>query len=174
MVTPDRKRLIEQLLAQHGRRVLAYIRRWSRGAAADDILQEAFARLWQLPADALLENPVAWLYTVCRRLCIDAARRDARVDHVEPERIARHQDSVAADIADHIGEDMDQTHAVERLLGGLSVQQQEAVRLKFLHDRSYKEIAQIMDLTVSHVGVILHQALKKIRAVQSEQGAVCQ
>jgi RNA polymerase sigma-70 factor (ECF subfamily) len=42
--------------------------------------------------------------------------------------------------------------------------QQEAVRLKFQHGLSYKEIASVLDLTVTNVGFILHTALKTLRA----------
>jgi RNA polymerase sigma-70 factor (ECF subfamily) len=45
----------------------------------------------------------------------------------------------------------------------LSDKQQEAVRLKFQSGLSYREIAEVMDITVNHVGVLLHNALKAIR-----------
>ena len=41
--------------------------------------------------------------------------------------------------------------------------QQEAVRLRFLQSFSYREIAGVMGLTESHVGVLLHTAIKTLR-----------
>ncbi|MEM9420291.1 MAG: sigma-70 family RNA polymerase sigma factor, partial [Planctomycetota bacterium] len=56
------------------------------------------------------------------------------------------------------------THAaVLRRLAALPDPQQEVVRLKFQADLSYKQIAEVTGLTVSHVGVLLHQALKTLR-----------
>ena len=50
-----------------------------------------------------------------------------------------------------------------RLLDALPARQQEVVRLKFQNGKSYKEIAAIMDLTVTNVGFILHTAIKALR-----------
>ena len=46
------------------------------------------------------------------------------------------------------------------LLELLTARQQEAVRLKFQGGLSYREIAEVMDTTVSNVGVLLHEAMK--------------
>lgn len=48
-------------------------------------------------------------------------------------------------------------------LKALPAQQHEAVRLKFQNQFSYREIADVMGLSESHVGVILHHALKSLR-----------
>ena len=46
--------------------------------------------------------------------------------------------------------------------------QQEAVRLKFLQQFSYREIAEVMGLSESHVGVLIHTAMKKLRQAFAE------
>ena len=35
--------------------------------------------------------------------------------------------------------------------------------LRFSHGLSYRETAEVMDVTVSHVGVLLHEAMKTLR-----------
>jgi RNA polymerase sigma-70 factor (ECF subfamily) len=47
----------------------------------------------------------------------------------------------------------------------LTVQQQEVLVLKFKDELSYKEIAELTGLSVSHVGVLLHEALGALREV---------
>jgi len=42
------------------------------------------------------------------------------------------------------------------------------VMLKFGAGLSYKEIAEVMQLSVSHVGVILHTALTRLRLLLAE------
>ena len=49
--------------------------------------------------------------------------------------------------------------AMERLPGN----QQEVLRLKFQQHLTYKEIARVTDLTVNHVGVLIHNGLKTLR-----------
>ena len=47
----------------------------------------------------------------------------------------------------------------------LTAREQEILALKFEHAKSYSQIAEILDLSVSHVGVILHHAMKKLQAL---------
>ena len=50
-----------------------------------------------------------------------------------------------------------------RIVATLPPQQQEVIQLKFQNDLSYQEISEITKLSVSHVGVLLHTALKTLR-----------
>ena len=50
-----------------------------------------------------------------------------------------------------------------RMLETLPKNQREVVYLKFQCDLSYKEISDITKLSVSNVGVTIHNALKTIR-----------
>ena len=52
---------------------------------------------------------------------------------------------------------------IPELLGSLPERQQEAVRLKFQQNLSYRQIAEILEITESNVGFILHSALKTLR-----------
>ena len=49
------------------------------------------------------------------------------------------------------------------LLDRLPDNQREVVRLKFQSDLSYREIAEVTQLSVSNVGFLLHNALKQLR-----------
>lgn len=53
---------------------------------------------------------------------------------------------------------------LQQLVGELPLREREAVLLKFGGGLSYREIADVMQLSVSNVGFILHTALKTIRA----------
>jgi RNA polymerase sigma-70 factor (ECF subfamily) len=55
------------------------------------------------------------------------------------------------------------TGEVQRLLGNLSQNQQEVVRLKFQNGLSYQEISNITNLTVTNVGFLIHTAIKSLR-----------
>lgn len=47
----------------------------------------------------------------------------------------------------------------------LSLSQREAIRLRFQNDLSYKEIAQVMNVSVTNVGFLLHAGLKRLRVL---------
>lgn len=48
-------------------------------------------------------------------------------------------------------------------LEDLPALQREALRLKFSGELSYKQIAQTMGKSVTHVGVLIHEGLKTLR-----------
>ncbi len=55
-----------------------------------------------------------------------------------------------------------------RIVATLPPRQQEVLQLKFQNDLSYQEISEITRLSVSHVGVLIHTALKTLRARHAE------
>ncbi len=46
----------------------------------------------------------------------------------------------------------------------LPTREQEVLSLRLAQGLSYKQIAEITDMSVSHVGVILHDAVSKLRS----------
>ena len=52
----------------------------------------------------------------------------------------------------------------------LNDRQRDALRLKFQGGLSYREIAEVLDITVNHVGVLIHNAMKNIREQLSADG----
>jgi RNA polymerase sigma-70 factor (ECF subfamily) len=49
-------------------------------------------------------------------------------------------------------------------LAALPASQREVLRLKFQEELSYRDISVVTGLTVNHVGVLIHQGLKALRA----------
>lgn len=60
-------------------------------------------------------------------------------------------------------ESTEQSPTVIAALESLTDKQQEVIRLKFQGGLSYQEIAEVMEITANHVGVLIHTALKTIR-----------
>ena len=129
--------------------------------AARDAVQDTFLRLCEQPPGKVDSHLAQWLFTVCRNRILDVRRKDQRMTplhDVELEhRVASDpspaEQAVARDGVRHITE----------LLADLPPNQREVVHLKFQHQLSYQEIAAITSQTVSHVGVLLHTALKTLR-----------
>jgi RNA polymerase sigma-70 factor (ECF subfamily) len=62
-------------------------------------------------------------------------------------------------------ESRDTEQSLLKLLDRLTPNQQEVIRLKFQNDLSYKEIADLTQLSVTNVGFILHTGLRKLREI---------
>lgn len=119
--------------------------------SAEDGAQEAFVRIWKaLPTfrgDSALSS---WIYSVVRNTCLThvAARKPEvalTVDVAAP----RDQASLAA---------LD----VPRLLAALRPEYQQVVRLFYLEERSYDEVAAALDLPLGTVKTYLFRARKEL------------
>ena len=129
---------------------------------AKDAVQDTFVKLCQQDLTTI-QNPKAWLYTVCRRRCYDINRaannrRRAAGSPEDMQTLTPPEAQPDQQIERH--EEQDRAMA---LLEKLPELQREALRLKLQAGLSYKEIAEVLDKSVSHIGVLIHEALKKLR-----------
>jgi RNA polymerase sigma factor (sigma-70 family) len=107
----------------------------------------------------------AWLFTVTRHRAIDHQRKHSRIIPMPfPDDRPCGAPSPSATL-----ESRDAERTLLRLLDALSPNQREVIRLKFQNDLSYREIADVTQLSVTNVGFLLHTGLKKLRALLAEQ-----
>jgi RNA polymerase sigma-70 factor (ECF subfamily) len=128
---------------------------------ARDLVQETFLRLCDQDEQALQSHLAEWLYTVCRNLAIDQKRKDRRMRLMTDEQEATF--AAAQENPTDAAERVDSYQKVVDAIAGLPARQQEIVRLKFQHGLSYKQIGEVMNLTATNVGFILHTAMKTLR-----------
>ena len=128
---------------------------------ARDLVQEAFLRLCDQDPAAVTSHLAEWLYTVCRNLAIDAKRKDRRLRMMSDEQEATF--TAGLESPTDAAERVDDYGRVVEAMAGLPQRQQEIVRLKFQHGMSYKQIGEVMNLTATNVGFILHTAIKALR-----------
>jgi RNA polymerase sigma-70 factor (ECF subfamily) len=156
----DKNQWLQTLLRDHEGRLLRYARRFVGDQFAREIVQESFLRLWRETPASLEGREAEWLFCVCRNLCLDALKKEKKMssDPLEPAEVAADQESADAKL-----EREQETNHITRLITELPASQREVVRLKFQEGFSYKEISSITGHSVSHVGVLIHEAMKKLK-----------
>ena len=60
--------------------------------------------------------------------------------------------------------EQDERAQLRQEINRLPLRDQEVLSLRLSQGLSYKQIAEITDLSISNVGVILHQAIMKLKA----------
>ena len=131
------------------------------GHAAQDAVQEALIRLCR-EAAALIGHAAGrtslggWLTTVVRNHCLDQLRSRKR------------QPATTADLANlpstnALLADGDHATVLWQAVTALPPLEQAAVVLRYRDGLSYHDIATRLDKTVTHVGVLLHQAMEHLR-----------
>ena len=130
---------------------------------AQDCVQEAFVRLCKAPRAQVESYVDAWLFKTCRNIAMDIHRKESRMAKQSHEIATSVTSSREADPHDAVV-DREQNKTLQECIGSLPALEKEAVLLRLGQGLSYKQISQVMDLSVSHVGVLLHQALGRLRS----------
>ena len=132
---------------------------------ARDVVQDTFLKLCKQSESEMRPKLAKWLFTVCRNRAIDVCRKESRMKVASEDQINEQLVSQADDLTNPTVS-LEKVETAESLLQQLSRlpdQQQEVLRLKFHGGLTYREIAGVTGLTSSHVGVILHTAISKLR-----------
>lgn len=146
--------------------LLMYARRRMRGncEAARDIVQEAFAKLCEQPWPEIEDHATPWLYRTCRNRAIDLLRREGLINMMSDSTEVLNVHDRSAQLPDERLAEDEQLDQLQTLIGHLSDQQQEVLRLRLQDGLSYKQIADVTGLSATNVGYHLHQAIVVLRA----------
>jgi RNA polymerase sigma-70 factor (ECF subfamily) len=122
---------------------------------ARDVVQDTFLKLCDQPRGAVEGHLARWLFTVCRNRARDVARKEGRMSLLDGGQLEAWESREPA--PDVVVEKDEESRELSRLLATLPERQQEVLRLRFRNDLSYAEIAEALELSVSHVGVLIAQ-----------------
>lgn len=128
---------------------------------ADDIVADAFARLWDARATLQPRFLRSYLFTVARNLCLDELRR--RRSRWRVARLWRETASPAAPDPAHLLQKGERTEAIDAAIQRLPLRQREVFELAYLQHLSYREVADVMGTSYKTVGNQLTAALKELR-----------
>jgi RNA polymerase sigma factor (sigma-70 family) len=127
-------------------------------AAAEDATALAFERAYRSKRyDAHRGSPRAWLFGIARNAALDELRRRKRAAEAE---IPAPAQPPGPDEAAELAAERD---AVRRALSKLPAKDREVIALKFHADLSHAEIAEVLGVTPSNAGTLLHRAMTKLR-----------
>ncbi|SKA78247.1 RNA polymerase sigma-70 factor, ECF subfamily [Prosthecobacter debontii] len=163
--------LVRRALDQYEANLVAYTTGILNGdlERARDVVQDALLKLYLTDPEKVRDNLKAWLFTVCRNRALDILRKDHRLD-LGNEDALEGAVSFTPDPSENA--DSHELHArIWELVDKLRPNQREVIRLKFMHDCSYQQIADVTGLTVGNVGFIMHVAIKKLRELLNREMA---
>lgn len=126
---------------------------------ASDVVQEAFARLWERREEIPNpNNPEGYCLTVVRRIAIDKIRR-RRLMQISIDNV----NIVADNIADRSLEDADSLQRVNKLMKQLPANQRKVIQLSAMAGLNNTEIATATGLSDVNVRALLSRGRKMLR-----------
>jgi RNA polymerase sigma-70 factor (ECF subfamily) len=159
---------LRHLVGKYEKRLTLYALRLSGNLElARDAVQETFLRLCSEENRPGEEHLAEWLYRVCRSRVIDIQRKEKRMNALT----SAHSSTLESTPPppSETAEKNEAASIVMQTLGTLPPNQQEALRLKFQHELSYRQIAEVMQMTVTNVGFLIHTGLKSVRQKMQQQ-----
>lgn len=151
-----------QVVADYGPGLLRYLQRWVSTELSQEIIQESFLKLWQEDPQSLEHKVKEWLFCVCRNRAFDHLRKESKMSHFDSKNQNIRTDP-ETDPDRQLERRQEQTE-ITLLMEKLNFNEKEVLRLKFQEGFSYKQISEITGHTVSHVGVLIHQGIQKIKS----------
>lgn len=130
---------------------------------AEDIVQDTLLKLWQKREElGQVTNLEAFALASARNLALD---RKAKTENRNVS-----FDSDAHDIPDHQGRSIEQnlmhqesTNAISQIINSLPEKQRTAIHLRDIEGKSYKEIAEALNISESDVKVTLFRARNELK-----------
>ena len=170
MLDEDHKSLFMTWLGEHGSSVMKVARAYTLTSdECQDLAQEILLRAWQsLPNFRGEASPATWFYRVALQTAMNWQRKD------KPRR-ARQQpllevQAVVTEGCDS-GEHAQQRETVEQLYNAIHQlpKADAALVLLYLDELSYREMADVLGISESNVGVKLNRAKKALSALMNEK-----
>jgi RNA polymerase sigma-70 factor (ECF subfamily) len=136
---------------------------------AEDLSSETFGRVWA-NRDKYREDIAGfstWLFTIAHHVAVDFYRKQ------QPKLIAiedvYHLSSSDKDTPEKIIQAKFEKEQLARLIADLPEREQDIISLKYGAGFSHQEIAELLSISESNVGTIVHRAVKQIRRLLMQE-----
>jgi len=151
-----RRREYNIAIKEHSNNLYGYAIRFLRNKEdAKDIVQDVFERLWINRSNIELPKAKSWMFTTAHNAMINFSNKKGRIQ--------LSNEMMAFDKASSEKNVFESNQVVDRAVSILPPVQKSVILLRDLEGYSYKEIAQILDLSDAQVKVYLFRARKKIK-----------
>lgn len=155
------------LVERHSRKFysLAY-RYMAEKEAAEDIVQQAFLKLWEDPTRWKPEfntRFTTWFYRVVVNLCLDSKRRKSPLPLVENFDIRDERETQEESLVYS-----QEARAVEQAINDLPDRQRTALNLCFYEELSNREAADILQVSIKALESLLMRAKKTLKEKLAE------
>ncbi len=158
----DTKEFKQRFLPLHTRLYRAAFRLMGNAMDAEDMVQEAYLKLWERRNDlGHVANMEAYCTSLIRHLCLDALRRTHPEEEGSPppEELPLTDGENAATVLER----QDEAEQLTRLIGRLPEGQRTVMTLHDVEGCSYEEIEKATGFTAVNIRVMLSRARKKVR-----------
>lgn len=153
-------KVFESLYAQHSKSLYNFVfYKCGNQAQAEDLVQEAFVKMWRNCAKILYEKSKSFLFTVANHLFLN------EVAHQKV--VLKHRqipvDKTSSESPEFLMEEKEFLAKLQKAISDLTPGQREVFLLNRIDKKTYKEISELLGISVKAVEKRMHGALVKLR-----------
>lgn len=127
--------------------------------SAEDVMQDAFIKLWKNCKDVPLEKAKSYLFTVANNLFLNIKKHEK----VVRKNNFRHLKHATNETPEFLLIEEEYYQKIERAINGLTAKQKEVFLMSRIEKLKYKEIAVKLNISVKAVEKRMHIALVHMR-----------
>ncbi|MEO5906924.1 MAG: RNA polymerase sigma factor [Saprospiraceae bacterium] len=147
----------KQLVIKYQERLYHAVRnRLTSHEDADDVLQNAFLKIFRhIDSFEGRSEIFTWMYRICINEVSNHQKKNSRIKIMEinqTEAVAAEPYMDSVDVAD----------SLEKAVSGLPERQQMVFRMRYFDELSYKQIAELLQVTEGALKASFHHAVRKI------------
>ncbi len=128
---------------------------------AEDLMHDAFVKLWEKCASVELEKAKSYLYTVAHNLFLNQVRHQKVVLKFEQRRYSDRDTQTPQ----YLLEESEFKRKLEEAIAALPEGQREVFLMNRIEKLKYREIAERLGLSVKAVEKRMHKALQQLRKI---------
>ncbi len=154
------EKVYDQLYREHAEKICYYLYyKYGDMEKAQDIVQDSFAKLWINCSKILLGAAKSFLYKIANNASINALVHQKTVLKYQE----RSQKTYTNESPEFQMEEKEFMHLLNRAISGLKDGQREVFLLNRMENKTYKEIAELLGISVKAVEKRMHLALVILR-----------
>ena len=166
-IVPDNKDVFSILVWRYEERIMRYVYRIGGGSkeSVEDVAQNIFIKAYvNLQGFRSDQKFSSWLYGIAHNECIDYWRKNKKHTQISLDENLELAATIASEVSIEndlfVKEDRAQ---IQRVLAQLPIQYKDVLVLRYLEERDYQEMSDILKKPVATVGTLLHRAKKQLK-----------
>jgi len=128
--------------------------------AAEDVLQETFIKLWKNCHKVIFEKAKSYIYTVANNAFLDIKKHEKIVREHRQKAV---NDNYSINTPEYLIIEKEYLEQVEKAIDSLSEKQRTVFVMSRFEDKKYREIAEILNISVKAVEKRMQLALLNIK-----------
>jgi len=155
-------KVYENLFRTHAEPLINFIYYKSGNySKSEDIMQDAFAKLWQECSKVSVDKAKSFLYTVAKNIFLNQVKHEKIVLKFEK----RGHSQVSHESPQYLLEEAEFKEKLEKAIAALPEGQREVFLMNRIDKMKYREIAEQLNLSVKAIEKRMNKALVELRKV---------